>query len=860
MTDIIKPEQYTGPSEFVHLHSHTVFSALDGVATPEQYAEACQSRKYPAMSATEHGHMASVPDMHLAFKKQGVQFIPGCFLPSQPILTDQGVKDFQDVQFNDQVLTHLGRFRPVNNVQVRPYQGDVIRIRAWGIEPQVCTPEHPLLVKEKTAKEGSMDWRTAQYLYDKTTGHRGTNEPHVFQPPYQYYLCVPRLLPPSPSAETTRSLGGMMCWDPYAGSYGVSEEPKDIISTSPEDTEHRERFLWMLGYWLAAGSVVDGKIIFNPRVNTLSHCVRIHKFFHDYNVECSHITEYMSDTPRSMSGMQIIAQFSSLAQMLSHLFDPDPCLRHIPLEWLYHMDSSQSEAMLQGIRDSSTCADARSNYIITRSRTLAWQVRILLSKLQEPWSSPISNLKHDQSYTLYCGDSTPLGPDSEDGVSQYQPPYNEQYLYLPIYDVQRETYEGQVYNMEVHEDNSYYTGVAAHNCEIYYNDYEPQRQSLVAQGCKIRSKQWREENPELFYRIARNRHLTVLCKNMTGFHNLVKLTTQAYRKGLFGMGRAQYNRVWFEQLCKHKEGLIILSGCLNGPLSHELRYRQLTDKEGNVVYERDSKTRLDDTITYLRKFKKAFGEDYFIEIQMPGVEDDEKVFRDLVQIADKFKIKTVLTNDTHYLSRDDYILQKMMMAVSQETTIDSPDLFHVNSDDQFLKSRAELWSTFKNKDYSKGLDDDAFEQACNNTLLIAERCEPFQANAAPKYPQIPKANDELRRLVAMELRKRGLDKCKDKFIIDGDEVTYVEQSKIELNRFIEKGFASYFLITQDLIQYGKKQGWPFSPRGSAGGSLVCFLLGIHVLDPLRWNLSFDRFLSPSRGGYILNVRMPEAKN
>ena len=83
-------------------------------------------------------------------------------------------------------------------------------------------------------------------------------------------------------------------------------------------------------------------------------------------------------------------------------------------------------------------------------------------------------------------------------------------------------------------------------------------------------------------------------------------------------------------------------------------------------------------------------------------------------------------------------------------------------------------------------------------------------------------------------------------------------SEIELNRFIEKGFASYFLITRDLVQYGRSNGWPFSPRGSAGGSLVCYLLGIHVIDPLLWNLSFDRFLSPSRGGYMLNVTMPSS--
>jgi DNA polymerase-3 subunit alpha len=93
-----------------------------------------------------------------------------------------------------------------------------------------------------------------------------------------------------------------------------------------------------------------------------------------------------------------------------------------------------------------------------------------------------------------------------------------------------------------------------------------------------------------------------------------------------------------------------------------------------------------------------------------------------------------------------------------------------------------------------------------------------------------------------------------KFLIDNREVTYLEQAKIELGRFLEKKFESYFLITQQMTNYSLEQGWPIGPRGSVGGSLVCYLLGITSLDPCIWGLSFDRFLSPSRGGYMLNIK------
>jgi DNA polymerase III subunit alpha len=407
-------------------------------------------------------------------------------------------------------------------------------------------------------------------------------------------------------------------------------------------------------------------------------------------------------------------------------------------------------------------------------------------------------------------------------------------------------------------------------CEIYFNDWEPERQKLTQLGAKIRSPEWRKNNPDLAARISRNRHLTILCKNEIGYHNLLKLTTQAYDTGLFGMGRTQYNRIWFDKLCEYKEGLIILSGCLNGPICHELRYRHLKDKEGNIVLERTKQQALESAVKYIKLFKSIFKDDYYIELQMPGIEaidkwgdpvvSDQSVFRWSVALADKYNIPVVLTNDCHYLNRKDFELQKLMMAVAQETTMDSPDLFHVNSSEQFVQSRAELWSRFKNNGYSQGIEDSIFEQMCDNTLLIADKCVTLDIDTSPKIPEIKNADTEICKIVRKRIKDGGYDKITKRFLIDGKEVTYVEQANIELNRFIDKGFSSYFLITRDLVNYGRERGWPFSPRGSAGGSLVCYLMGIHTLDPMLWGLSFDRFLSPSRGGYMLNINMPDPIN
>lgn len=397
-------------------------------------------------------------------------------------------------------------------------------------------------------------------------------------------------------------------------------------------------------------------------------------------------------------------------------------------------------------------------------------------------------------------------------------------------------------------------------CEIYYNDWELTRQDLQAKGVKVRSPLWRMENPELADRIIRNRHLTVLCKNETGFHNLIKLTTQAYKNGIFGLGRKQFNRIWFDKLCEFKEGLIILSGCLNGPVAHELRGLPIKRKVGNeyeIVRERTESECTDAAVEYIKKFKSVFGDDYKIELQMPGIEGDDVVFRKSVELADKYKIDTVITNDCHYIKRVDFELQKLMMAIAQDVKVHSPDLFHVNSSEQYMKQRSELWERFINNKYSDGIDNGVFERSCDNTIKIAEQCEHLKIDASPKIPTISDENDKLILLTIQALRKRKLDTVTDRYLIDGRMVTYFEQTKIELNRFIDKGFASYFIITRELMKYGRSKGWPFCPRGSAGGSLVCYLLGIHAMDPLKWGLSFDRFLASSRGGYMLNVNMPD---
>lgn len=386
-------------------------------------------------------------------------------------------------------------------------------------------------------------------------------------------------------------------------------------------------------------------------------------------------------------------------------------------------------------------------------------------------------------------------------------------------------------------------------CEVYFCDYEVKRQELADKGYKL-SRNTANEYPEFYPRMRRNRHLTILCKNEIGYRNLLKINLEANQRFLYG-GRARVN---FDLLSKYHEGLIILSGCLNGPMSFELH--NCNYRTGTVHDE------IVGALDYYNKFDKIWGDDFYIEIQMPVIREerfnDLKVFKKLVAIANSKNKKMVLTNDSHYCDRKDFELQKCMMAIDQGLTIDDPNLFHVNSSEQFYKTRPQLRETFFEHGYHEYCSYSDFENACDNTLEIADKCDNFEFNTDPKLPSVDDADGELAKRCFFGFKNLGLDKDKNKYLIDGNEVTLKEQMIIELKRIKEKGFSSYFLITQDIVNKARELHGHSSvgpARGSAGGSLLCYVLGITTLMPAYWGLSFSRFLSPARGGNLLKVTM-----
>lgn len=404
-------------------------------------------------------------------------------------------------------------------------------------------------------------------------------------------------------------------------------------------------------------------------------------------------------------------------------------------------------------------------------------------------------------------------------------------------------------------------------CEIYFNDFEPEFKSWQAQAAtdKITDIELNELKeftkigairagaPEIYSRFVRNRHLTILAKNEIGYSNLIAIQNKAWETGFYYKPRVSY-----DLLKEHKDGLIIISGCLNGPLCHELRLDTALTPTSKTIRNRLYGTSKMDkncyappkliALEWLKQFKEDFGDDFYLEIQMPGegIPNGRRAFQMIAEIGRRMNQKIVLTNDCHYTNREDFKIQMIMMAVAQDKKIDDPTLFHVNSDEQFFKTRAQMRKTFLDNKYDDYATIEEFEKYCDNTLEVAGKCSWFSPNLDPKLPEVDNADRELVKATYDALCDRGF----------ADDPVYVDRMKLELQRFIEKKFSSYFLIMADIVNQSRSLGAPVGPaRGSAGGSLVCYLLGIHEMDPIVWDLSFDRFLSPSRGGNMLATTM-----
>ncbi len=309
-------------------------------------------------------------------------------------------------------------------------------------------------------------------------------------------------------------------------------------------------------------------------------------------------------------------------------------------------------------------------------------------------------------------------------------------------------------------------------------------------------------------------HLTLLAKNKTGYKNLLKLSSVAQIDGFYYKPRIDK-----KLLSEHHEGLIILSGCLKGEIP-----QLLLNGEIDKAYE------------VAKWYKELVGEDFYLEIQDQGLPEEKKINPLLLKLGKDLNIKLVATNDVHYLNWEDHEAHDILLCIQTATNLDDPKRMRFSSDQFYFKSPEEMYEVFSE-----------IPEVLTNTKEIAEKCNldfEFGEFHFP-YFEVPEGytiNTYFKKLAEDGLKKRY------------KEITPEIRKRFdyELDIISKMGYEAYFLIVQDFINYAKNKGIPVGPgRGSAAGSLVSYCLGITDIDPLRYNLLFERFLNPER------VSMPD---
>ncbi|MHB0971815.1 MAG: DNA polymerase III subunit alpha [Thermoanaerobaculia bacterium] len=319
-----------------------------------------------------------------------------------------------------------------------------------------------------------------------------------------------------------------------------------------------------------------------------------------------------------------------------------------------------------------------------------------------------------------------------------------------------------------------------------------------------------------------NNHLIVLAVNDTGYHNLVKLVSAGYVDGFYYKPRIDK-----ELLKAHKEGLICLSSCLKGEVSQALA-------AGNYQKAKDAAL----------AFKEILGPDnFFLEIQDHGIPDQQKIIPMMARLAEEVGLRMVATNDSHYLNRDDAFAHEVLLAIGTGKTLGDEKRMKFYSDDFYVKGPDEMSRIF-----------DAYPEAVANTVSIANRIDlklepkghhlpnfpvPKQYDAASYFTQVAREGLEKRLLRMAPLFEAGRKKH--------PREEYWSRFEREVEIIKNMGFPGYFLVVWDFIKYAKDHGIPVGPgRGSAAGSLVAYSMGITDVDPLDYDLLFERFLNPER--------------
>ncbi len=317
-------------------------------------------------------------------------------------------------------------------------------------------------------------------------------------------------------------------------------------------------------------------------------------------------------------------------------------------------------------------------------------------------------------------------------------------------------------------------------------------------------------------------HLVLLAKDETGYRNLLKLTSSAFLEGFYYKPRVDKELLW-----KHSEGLICLSACLKGEINEHIVASR--EKEAEAA---------------AKEFLEIFGEgNFYLEMQDHGIPEQRLANEAVRRIAQRNSIPLVVTNDCHYLRRDDAFAHDVLLCIGTQKTFSDPDRLKYASDNFYMKTAEEMHKLFPND-----------HQAIENTLAIAEKCNLVIPTGTYHLPEFPVPEGYSLQSYFEKVAREGLEerlgelrRRRAQGLVRHEDEAYRQRLDYEIQVINKMGFPGYFLVVWDFIRHARENDIPVGPgRGSAAGSVVAYSLRITDIDPLQYDLLFERFLNPER--------------
>ena len=315
---------------------------------------------------------------------------------------------------------------------------------------------------------------------------------------------------------------------------------------------------------------------------------------------------------------------------------------------------------------------------------------------------------------------------------------------------------------------------------------------------------------------SENRHLVLLCENQQGYQNLIAMVSRAWTEGFYGKPRVDK-----ELLQQYHEGLIALSACLAGEIPRALSARD---------YPRARDAALD--------YERIFGHgNFFLEIQNHGLREQAEILPQLLRLSRETGIPLAATNDCHYLRKEDSRMHQILLCIQTNHTVEDPDTMEFGSEEFYVKSEEEMRALFPE-----------CPQAVDNTAQIAQRCQVEFTFGQTKLPRFDTPNGQDNVSYFRDLCETGLQRRYG----ENPPEKVRRRLEYEMDMIQRMGYVNYYLIVHDFVRYAKSQDIPVGPgRGSGAGSLAAYCMGITGVDPIRYDLLFERFLNPER------VSMPD---